>query len=65
MAQLGVRLPRYWDEVALSEEEMKTSSGAPAAIAAASAVEPPDVTGATGTPVLELKPVSSAVATLA
>ena len=40
-----------------SEEETKTSSGAPAAIAAASAVEPPDLTGATGIPELAENPV--------
>jgi hypothetical protein len=54
---LEVRVPRYWEEVAGSEEEMKTSSGAPAAIAAASAVEPPDLTGATGIPLLLENPV--------
>ena len=48
-------------EVALSEEETKTSSGAPASIADASAVEPPDLRGATCTPVLELKPLSKEV----
>ena len=65
IAQLAVRLPRYWDEVALSEADTKTSSGAPAFIADASAVEPPDFTGATCTPVLEEKPLSSDVTSVA
>src|ERR1700751_5198673 len=55
IAQLAVRLPRYRGEVAPSDEDTKTSSGAPASIAEASAVEPPDFTGATFTPVLEEK----------
>ncbi|MDA4132602.1 MAG: hypothetical protein OK454_05695, partial [Thaumarchaeota archaeon] len=64
-AQLEVALARYWEEVAGSEDETKTSSGAPAAMAAASAVEPPDFTGATGTPVLAENPVRSEVVSLA
>jgi hypothetical protein len=51
--------------VAGSEIEMNTSSGAPVAIALASANEPPALTGATGTPVLDENPVRSAVASAA
>jgi hypothetical protein len=53
------------ESVAVSEAETKKSSGAPAAIADASAVEPPDLTGATCIPVLEEKLLRSDVTTLA
>jgi hypothetical protein len=52
IAQFDVRFFRYCDDVAVRATEMKTSSGAPAAIWLASAKDPPDFTGATGTPVL-------------
>jgi hypothetical protein len=52
IAQFEDRFFRYCGAVAESATEMKTSSGAPAAIWFASAKEPPDFTGATGTPVL-------------
>ncbi len=65
IAQLALRLPRALASVAVSEAETKKSSGAPAAMADASAVDPPDFTGATCTPVLEEKLLSSDVTTLA
>ena len=65
MAQLEDRLPRWVGEVAESADEMKTSSGAPAAIAVASAFEPPEMTGATGMPVEDEKPFRSAVVSVA
>jgi hypothetical protein len=52
IAQFEDRFFRYCGAVAESATETKTSSGAPAAIWFASAKEPPDFTGATGTPAL-------------
>src|SRR5271169_2069181 len=61
MAQLEESVPRWAGAVADKDAEMKTSSGAPATIALASAFEPPDITGATGIPVDFEKPARRAV----
>jgi hypothetical protein len=63
-AQFEERFFRYLVPVAERDTEMKTSSGAPAAIWFASANDPPDFTGATGIPVLREKAERSAVASM-
>lgn len=65
MAQRDERLPKCEGEVADRAAERNTSSGAPAAIALASAFEPPEITGATGIPVDFENPANRALVSVA
>ena len=65
MDQLADKLPRCEGDVADRDDETNTSSGAPASIVLASAVDPPEITGAVGMPVDFEKPFRSAVVSVA
>ena len=65
MAQFEERLPRWAGAVAERDAERNTSSGAPAAMALASALEPPETTGAVGIPVAAVNPSRRAVVSVA